>query len=150
ERRRLRLRRDPLLHNADLGERRRERCGCRDHRGCGRSGEGAGVTGLTSGSPVSHVSESRGRMTREHARPKICAPRQTSPSPIEILHKPQGERRRPKGYPMSRVKLTIATTDYDHFRDFRLGLVQAEGIDATWLTLGHHEIFARFTLNREW
>jgi 4,5-dihydroxyphthalate decarboxylase len=51
---------------------------------------------------------------------------------------------------MSRVKLTIATTDYDHFRDFRLGLVNAEGIDATWLTLGHHEIFARFTFNREW
>src|ERR1700739_4512376 len=51
---------------------------------------------------------------------------------------------------MSRVKLTIATTDYDHFRDLRLGVGQAEGIDATWLTLGHHEIFARFTLNREW
>src|SRR5215467_9234136 len=51
---------------------------------------------------------------------------------------------------MSRVKLTIATTDYDHFRDFRLGLVPAEGIDPTWLTLGHHEIFARFTANREW
>jgi 4,5-dihydroxyphthalate decarboxylase len=51
---------------------------------------------------------------------------------------------------MSRVKLTVATTDYDHFRDFRLGLVQAEGIDTTWLTLGHHEVFARFTFNREW
>jgi 4,5-dihydroxyphthalate decarboxylase len=51
---------------------------------------------------------------------------------------------------MGRVKLSIATTDYDHFRDFRLGYVQAEGIDANWLTLGHHEIFARFTLNREW
>jgi 4,5-dihydroxyphthalate decarboxylase len=51
---------------------------------------------------------------------------------------------------MSRVKLTIATTDYDHFRDFRLGLVTAEGIDHTWLTLGHHEVFARFTFNREW
>jgi 4,5-dihydroxyphthalate decarboxylase len=51
---------------------------------------------------------------------------------------------------MSEVKLTIATTDYDHFRDFRLGLVRAEGIDVNWLTLGHHEIFARFTLNREW
>jgi len=51
---------------------------------------------------------------------------------------------------MSRLKLSIATTDYDHFRDFRLGLVQAEGIDHTWLTLGHHEIFARFTFNREW
>jgi 4,5-dihydroxyphthalate decarboxylase len=51
---------------------------------------------------------------------------------------------------MSRVKISIATTDYDHFRDFRFGLVQAEGIDHNWLTLGHHEIFARFTFNREW
>jgi 4,5-dihydroxyphthalate decarboxylase len=48
------------------------------------------------------------------------------------------------------LKLTIATSDYDHFRDFRLGLVRAEGIEATWLTLGHHEIFSRFTFNREW
>jgi 4,5-dihydroxyphthalate decarboxylase len=51
---------------------------------------------------------------------------------------------------MSSVKLTIATTDYDHFRDFRLGITNAEGIDHTWLTLGHHEVFARFTFNREW
>src|SRR5215472_18667297 len=50
----------------------------------------------------------------------------------------------------NRVKLTIATTDYDHFRDFRTGVVQAEGIEHTWLTLGHHEIFSRFTFNREW
>jgi 4,5-dihydroxyphthalate decarboxylase len=50
---------------------------------------------------------------------------------------------------MSRLKLSIATTDYDHFRDFRAGLVTAEGIDHTWLTLGHHECFARFTANRE-
>src|SRR5207247_4739618 len=55
-----------------------------------------------------------------------------------------------RGPGMSRIKLTIATTDYDHFRDFRLGLVKAEGIDHTWLTLGHHEVFARFTFNREW
>ena len=48
------------------------------------------------------------------------------------------------------IKLTIATSDYDHFRDFRLGLTRAEGIEATWLTLGHHEIFSRFTFNREW
>ena len=48
------------------------------------------------------------------------------------------------------VTLTIATTDYDHFRDFRLGQVRAEGIEANWLTLGHHEIFSRFTFNREW
>ncbi len=50
---------------------------------------------------------------------------------------------------MSNLKLTIATTDYDHFRDFRFGLVNAEGIDHNWLTLGHHECFARFTANRE-
>jgi 4,5-dihydroxyphthalate decarboxylase len=48
-----------------------------------------------------------------------------------------------------KLKLTIATTDYEHFRDFRLGPVTAEGIDHTWLTLGHHECFARFTANRE-
>ena len=48
------------------------------------------------------------------------------------------------------IALTIATTDYDHFRDFRFGLVRAEGIEVNWLTLGHHEIFSRFTFNREW
>ena len=52
---------------------------------------------------------------------------------------------------MSRnVHLTVATTDYDHVRDFRLGDVRAEGIDTTWLTMDIHEIFSRFTLNREW
>jgi 4,5-dihydroxyphthalate decarboxylase len=50
---------------------------------------------------------------------------------------------------MSNLKLSIAATDYDHFRDFRLGFVKAEGIDHTWLNLGHHECFARFTANRE-
>ena len=50
---------------------------------------------------------------------------------------------------MSALKLTIATTDYDHFRDFRLGMVKAEGIEHNWLNLGHHECFARFTANRE-
>jgi 4,5-dihydroxyphthalate decarboxylase len=50
---------------------------------------------------------------------------------------------------MSRLQLSIATTDYDHFRDFRLGYVKAEGIDSNWLNLGHHECFARFTANRE-
>ena len=50
---------------------------------------------------------------------------------------------------MSQLKLSIATGDYDHFRDFRLGIVKAEGIDHNWLTLGHHDCFARFTANRE-
>ena len=47
------------------------------------------------------------------------------------------------------LRLSVATTDYDHFRDFRLGVVKAEGIEHTWLNLGHHECFARFTANRE-
>jgi 4,5-dihydroxyphthalate decarboxylase len=51
---------------------------------------------------------------------------------------------------MSRKQLSIATTDYDHFRDLRLGTVVPEGIDLTWSMLSHHEIFARFTFNREW
>jgi len=61
----------------------------------------------------------------------------------------------PAGYPelneaqMSKLPLTIATTDYDHFRDFRTGAVQAEGIDHNWFLLGHHECFARMTANRE-
>ena len=50
---------------------------------------------------------------------------------------------------MSKLNLTIATTDYDHFRDFRHGTIEAEGIDLNWLNLGHHECFARFTANRE-
>ena len=50
---------------------------------------------------------------------------------------------------MSQLNLSIATTDYDHFRDLRMGLVKPEGIDLNWMTLGHHECFARFTANRE-
>ncbi len=50
---------------------------------------------------------------------------------------------------MTQLQLSIATTDYDHFRDFRSGVVKAEGIDLNWLNLGHHECFARFTANRE-
>src|SRR5206468_7144202 len=51
---------------------------------------------------------------------------------------------------VANLHLSIATTDYDHFRDFRLGPVTAQGIDHTWSVLGHHEVFARFTANREW
>ena len=51
---------------------------------------------------------------------------------------------------MKKLHLTIATEDYDHFRDFRTGAVQAEGIEHTWLMPELHEIFARFTFNREW
>jgi 4,5-dihydroxyphthalate decarboxylase len=51
---------------------------------------------------------------------------------------------------MKKVSLTVATDDYDHFRDFRLGQVQAEGIETTWLTMDIHEVFSRFAANREW
>jgi 4,5-dihydroxyphthalate decarboxylase len=51
---------------------------------------------------------------------------------------------------MGALRLSIATTDYDHFRDFRLGTVRAEGIEHVWSVLGHHEVFARFTAHREW
>ena len=37
---------------------------------------------------------------------------------------------------MSRVRLTIATTDYDHFRDFRLGIVNAEAEIAEMIIVG--------------
>jgi len=50
---------------------------------------------------------------------------------------------------MTRLALSIATNDYDHFRDFRLGEVRAEGIDLNWFIFTHHECFARFTANRE-
>ena len=69
-----------------------------------------------------------------------------SPSCSGTKSKPSAGRQRSS----VSVQLTIATTDYDHFRDFRLGLVRAEGIEANWLTLGHHEIFSRFPFNREW
>ena len=51
---------------------------------------------------------------------------------------------------MGVLRLSIATTDYDHFRDFRVGAVRAEGIEHVWSVLGHHEVFARFTAHREW
>ena len=51
---------------------------------------------------------------------------------------------------MKKLSLTVATDDYDHFRDFRLGVVKAEGIETTWLVMDIHEVFARFAANREW
>lgn len=51
---------------------------------------------------------------------------------------------------MERLRLSIGTTDYDHFRDLRIGVVQPAGIELIWSLLGHHEVFARFTYHREW
>ncbi len=49
-----------------------------------------------------------------------------------------------------KVHVTIATSDYDHFRDFKSGKIEAEGIDPTWMELDIHEIFTRFSAWREW
>jgi 4,5-dihydroxyphthalate decarboxylase len=51
---------------------------------------------------------------------------------------------------MANIRLTIATGDYDHVRDFACGDVQAAGISPTWLTLPIEEIFFRFIHYREW
>ena len=41
----------------------------------------------------------------------------------------------------SRIRLTVATDDYDHIRDLASGVVRAEGIDIVHLTLSVEEIF---------
>jgi 4,5-dihydroxyphthalate decarboxylase len=51
---------------------------------------------------------------------------------------------------MPNVHVTIATWDYDHVRDLRIGDVSAVGIDVTYLNLNMHEVFSRFLANREW
>jgi 4,5-dihydroxyphthalate decarboxylase len=51
---------------------------------------------------------------------------------------------------MPNAHVTIATWDYDHVRDLRIGEVTPVGIDVTYLNLNMHEIFARFLANREW
>ncbi|MEE8517080.1 MAG: 4,5-dihydroxyphthalate decarboxylase, partial [Alphaproteobacteria bacterium] len=51
---------------------------------------------------------------------------------------------------MGKLRINIATSDYDHFRDIAMGRVEVEGIDLNYLNLTIEEIFYRFTLNREW
>ena len=51
---------------------------------------------------------------------------------------------------MKNVHLSVALSDYDHFRDFLTGYVRAEGIEITHLNLVHEEIFYRFIKFREW
>jgi 4,5-dihydroxyphthalate decarboxylase len=51
---------------------------------------------------------------------------------------------------MGNIQLTVALSDYDHFRDFTSGKVTAEGIDITHIDLPVEEIFSRFTRFREW
>ena len=51
---------------------------------------------------------------------------------------------------MRKLPITIATNDYDHFRDFKSGAVEAQGVDPIWLDHEIHEIFTRFAAKREW
>ncbi len=51
---------------------------------------------------------------------------------------------------MSDLALTIACSEYDHVRDFTMGKVKAEGIDARFVEFGVEEIFYRFLNFREW
>ena len=51
---------------------------------------------------------------------------------------------------MSKLRLTIATSDYDHTRDLRYGEVKVEGCEINYLNFEIEEIFYRFVLNREW
>jgi|RhiMetdeSRZDD1v2_1073273.scaffolds.fasta_scaffold73805_3 4,5-dihydroxyphthalate decarboxylase len=51
---------------------------------------------------------------------------------------------------MPKVHLTLAMSDYDHVRDLAAGVVEAQGIELTWLTFSVEEIFYRFTRFREW
>lgn len=57
------------------------------------------------------------------------------PFNLLTLHPPHGDTPLKHGI--------IATNDYDHFRDFRLGDVKAAGIDHNWFVFSHHECFAR-------
>ena len=51
---------------------------------------------------------------------------------------------------MANIHLTVALSDYDHFRDFTGGKIKAEGIDITHIDLPVEEIFYRFAQFREW
>jgi len=51
---------------------------------------------------------------------------------------------------MSKLQLTIATSEYDHITDLMTGRVPVEGIDINYLNFEVEEIFYRFVLNREW
>ena len=44
---------------------------------------------------------------------------------------------------MSKLRLTIATSDYDHTRDLRYGEVKVEGCDVTFIDLEPEEMFHR-------
>ena len=51
---------------------------------------------------------------------------------------------------VAHLQLTMAINDYDHLRDLAAGVVKADGIILTPLTLAVEEIFSRFTYHLEW
>ena len=50
---------------------------------------------------------------------------------------------------MANIHLTVALSDYDHFRDFTGGKIKAEGIDITHIDLPVEEIFFRMLRGQE-
>ena len=44
----------------------------------------------------------------------------------------------------SRLKLSFASSDYEHVRDLTMGPIQPEGIELTPITLQIEEMFYRF------
>jgi len=51
---------------------------------------------------------------------------------------------------MGNLRLTLATSEYDHTRDLVTGVVPIEGVDPVWLQLQVEEVFHRFVRHREW
>jgi len=49
----------------------------------------------------------------------------------------------------NRVRLTVATKDYDHIRDLANEVTPIEGIDPVWLTMPIEEVFHRFHVHQE-
>lgn len=50
---------------------------------------------------------------------------------------------------VSRLNLSVATNDYDQFRDVRIRKSNSEGIDLNWFSFTYHECFVRFTADLE-
>lgn len=51
---------------------------------------------------------------------------------------------------MMNIKITLATTVYEHTRDLVTGAVPIAGVEPIWLQLPPEEIFYRFLTHREW
>lgn len=69
----------------------------------------------------------------------VPAPTDPRPTPWEPNFAPDG-----------RLRLSLATSDYDHVRDLASGLVRPQGILLNTLNFAVEEIFHRFTRYREW